>query len=185
MKISEIVLEKIDNILKNKPKPKFDWRDSLYEKIKYLSLDDKGDVGEEVTYDILKGKNCDVEYSRGVTELTKGWDIKSDGVKIEIKLATITVDTGSFQHENLHPQRDFDAVLFIDITPEELFLTAVKKKDIKWKELHRRENGVYKCDFTIKQIKENKIPKFKKYKTGLVETDKDFFEIYKHLACED
>ncbi len=181
MQISKIVLDKIEYILKNKPKSKFDWHDSIYEKITHIPLDDKGDVGEEITYDILKKNGCDVIFEKGITELTKGWDIKSDGIKIEIKLATITIGTGMFQHENLHPQRDFDAILFIDIAPSELFLTAVKKKDIEWKLLHRRENGVYKCDFTINQIKNNSIIRFKKYKTGIVKTDKDFFEIYKYL----
>ena len=37
------------------------------------------------------------------------------------------------------------------------FLTAVFKKDIIWKNLHRRVNGVYKCDFTINHIKNNEI----------------------------
>jgi hypothetical protein len=60
----------------------------------------------------------------------------------------------------MHPQRAFDGVLFIDVAPSEIYLTAVCKKDILWRKLHRRENGVYKCDFTIKHIKENKILRF-------------------------
>ena len=47
--------------------------------------------------------------------------------------------------------------------------------------MHRRENGIYKCDFSIKHIKDNKILKFKKYKTGLINSIKDFFDIYKWL----
>jgi len=98
-----------------------------------------------------------------------------------VKFATITIGTGLFQHENLHPQRDFDGVLFIDVAPNEIYLTAVCKKDINWKKLHRRENGVYKCDFSIKHIKDNKMPKFKNHKTGLIGSLKDFFNIYKWL----
>ena len=86
-----------------------------------------------------------------------------------------------FQHENLHPQRDFDGILFIDVSPNEIYLTAVCKKDIIWKELHRRPNGDYKCDFSIKHIKDKKILKFEKHKTGLVNSAKDFFSIYKWL----
>jgi hypothetical protein len=144
----------------------------------------KGDVGEEITYDILKSKGCDVEYAKGVTEATKGWDVKSNGIKIEVKLATITIGSGGFQHENIEAQRDYDAILFIDVAPNEVFLTAVFKKDINWTgkgKLHRRVNGVYKCDFTINAIKNNKITKFKAYKTGLVKTDEDFYNIYKYL----
>jgi len=61
------------------------------------------------------------------------------------------------------------------------FLTAVFKKDIIWKNLHRRVNGVYKCDFTINHIKNNEITKFNAYKAGLIETDDDFYNIYKYL----
>lgn len=188
MQISNIILAKIQEILKKKPKPKFLWHNSLYEKIQFISLDDKGDVGEEITYDILKNKGCDVEYAKGVTEATKGWDVKSNGIKIEVKLATITIGSGGFQHENVESQRDFDAILFIDVAPNEVFLTAVKKKDINWKgkgKLHRRITGAYKCDFTIKNIKENKITKFNSYKTGLIKTDEDFYNIYKYLENVD
>ena len=156
MQISDIILAKIREILNKKPKSNFDRHGSLYEKIAFIPLDDKGDVGEEITYDILKRKGCDVEYEKSATKETKGWDVKSNGIKIEIKLATITVGTGMFQHENLEAQRDFDAILFIDVAPNEIFLTAVKKKDILWRKLHRRINGVYKCDFSIKHIKERK-----------------------------
>jgi hypothetical protein len=181
MKMSDIILAKIQEIAGKKPKPKFDWLNSLYGKIQFIPLDDKGDVGEEITYDILKSKGCEVEYAKGFTEATKGWDVKSNGIKIEVKLATITIGSGGFQHENLEAQRDYDAILFIDVAPNEVFLTAVKKKDIIWKDLHRRVNGVYKCDFTIKNIKDCKIAKFSAYKTGLIETDEDFYNIYKYL----
>lgn len=185
MKISDIILSKIEEIIARKPKAKFDWHDSLYEKIQFIPLDDKGDVGEEIARDILMNKGCKVEFEKGVTGETKGWDIKSNGLKIEVKLATITIGSGGFQHENLESQRDFDAVLFIDVAPNEVFLTAVKKKDIIWKSLHRRINGVYKCDFTIKNIKDNKISKFKEYKTGIIETDEDFYNIYKYLETDN
>ncbi len=181
MQISDIILAKIQEIINRKPKAKFNWHDSLYEKIQFIPLDDKGDVGEEITYDILKSKGCDVVYDKGVTDTMKGWDVKSNGIKMEVKLATITVGSGGFQHENLEAQRDYDAILFVDVAPNEVFLTAVKKNDIIWNSLHRRINGVFKCDFTIKNIKENKITKFKAYKTGKVETDEDFYNIYKYL----
>lgn len=181
MQISDIILAKIHEVIDRKPKAKFNWHNSLYEKIQFISLDDKGDVGEEITYDILKEKGCKVKYEKGVTGETKGWDIESNGIKIEVKLATITVGSGGFQHENLEAQRDFDAILFIDVAPNEIFLTAVKKKDIIWRKLHRRINGVYKCDFTIEHIKNNDISKFGAYKTGSIKTDNDFHNIYKYL----
>ena len=182
MNITDIILKKIKEIQTRKQLPKFDWNDSLYEDIKFLTIDERGQIGEEIAVDILKSFECDVDYDSSRTAEVKGWELISNGLKIEMKLATITVvGSGQFQHENLHPQRDFHGVLFIDITPEEVYLTAVCKKDILWKKLHRRPNGYYKCDFTIKHIQNNSIPKFDKYKTGLINSAQDFFDIYKWL----
>lgn len=183
MSISDVILKKIKDIRERKPPQKFNWNDSLYEDIQLLTIDERGQLGEEITVDILKDFNCKISYYASVTGAEKGWDFISNGFKIETKLATITIGTGLFQHENLHPQRDFDGILFIDITPNEIYLTAVCKKDIIWKKLHRRESGVYKCDFSIKHIrdKDNRIAKFSKYRTGLVNSEQDFFDIYKWL----
>lgn len=181
MKISDIILKKIAEIKKRKPPQMFDWNDSLYEDIQFLTIDERGQLGEEITVEILKDFKCKINYNASITKAVKGWDFVSNGLKIEVKFATITIGTGLFQHENLHPQRDFDGILFIDVAPNEIYLTAVCKKNILWRNIHRRENGVYKCDFSIKHIKDNKIPKFEKHKTGLVNSAKDFFNIYKWL----
>jgi len=181
MGIADIIFKKIEEIQKRKPPQKFDWNDSLYEDIKFLSIDERGQLGEEITVEILKSFKCNIVYDSSITEAVKGWDLISNRLKIEVKFATVTIGTGLFQHENLHSQRDFDGVLFIDVTPNKIYLTAVCKKDILWKKLHRRPNGDYKCDFSIKHIEDNKIPKFKKYKTGLVSSTEDFFNIYKWL----
>lgn len=181
MNISDIILQKVKDIQSRKPPQKFDWNDSLYEDIQFLTIDERGQLGEEITVDILKSVGCKVDYDSSRTSEVKGWDLISNGLKIETKLATITVGSGGFQHENLHSQRDFDGILFIDVAPNEIYLTAVCKKDILWKKLHRRPNGDFKCDFSIKHIKDNKIPKFEKYKTGLVSSVDDFFNIYKWL----
>ena len=130
-----------------------------------------------------------------------GYDLIANGVKLEIKLATITRSSGEFQHENLHSQRSYDAILFIDIAPEQVFLTAVKKGGVIWtlkgadkktepgktpkSALHRRPNGDYKCDFTIKHIQANDIPKFRDFKTGEIKTTEDFLNIYKHVDTKD
>lgn len=181
MNISDIILNKIKKIQKRKPPQQFDWNDSLYEDTQFLTIDERGQLGEEITAEILDDFDCNVDYDPSRTEATKGWDLISNGLKIEVKFATITIGSGQFQHENLHPQRDFHGILFIDITPTEAYLTAVCKNDILWKKIHRRESGVYKCDFTIKHIQNNAIPKFEKYKTGLIKSDQDFYNIYKWI----
>ena len=181
MDIKNIVLGKIKEIQTRKPKSGFVWDGSLYQDIQHLTLDDKGQLGEEITVDILRSFNCNVIFDSSVTDEVKGHDLISNGIKIEVKLATITIGSGLFQHDNLHPQRNFNAVLFIDITPNEIYLTAVLKDDFIWKDITRRENGLYKYDFSIKHIKNKTIPKLKKYETGLVNSTKDFFDIYKWI----
>lgn len=181
MKISTIILKKIKEIKKRKPPQMFDWNDSLYEDIQFLTIDERGQLGEEIAIEILKNFKCKIRYDASITGAEKGWDFISNGLKIETKLATITIGTGLFQHENLHPQRDFDGILFIDVAPNEVYLTVVCKKDIIWKKIHRRESGIYKCDFSIKHIKDNKILKFENHKTGLVNSAEDFFNIYKWI----
>ena len=181
MKISDIIFKKIKEIKRRKLPQKFDWNDSLYEDIQFLTIDERGQLGEDITVEILKDFKCKIDYDSSITEAVKGWDFVSNGLKIEVKFATITIGTGLFQHENLHAQRDFDGILFIDVAPNEIYLTTVCKKDIIWKNLHRRPNGDYKCDFSIKHIKDNKISKFEKHKTGLVSSAEDFFNTYKWL----
>lgn len=181
MDIKSIILNKIKEIQGRKPPQMFDWIDSLYENIKFLSIDERGQLGEEIAVEVLKSFQCTVDYNPSRTGAVIGWDFICNNLKIETKLATITIGTGLFQHENLHSQRDFDGILFIDVAPNEVYLTAVCKKDTLWRELHRRPNGDYKCDFSIKHIQSNSIPKFEKYKTGLVNSAEDFFNIYKWL----
>ena len=117
MEIKNIIQKGIEKILKDKPIQRFDWKDSMYEDTQYLSIDERGQLGENVAVSILKDFGCSIDYDSGVTSATKGYDFISNNIKIEVKTATITIGSGQFQHENLHSQRNFDAILFIDIAP--------------------------------------------------------------------
>ncbi len=192
MEIIDFVQGRIENILTSKEPQKFNWNNSMFEDTQYLSIDKRGRLSEIITANILRNMGCNISYHNNSTDPERGYDLISNNIKIEVKLATITVGSGMFQHENLSPQRNFDAVIFIDIAPNSLYLTSVKKQNIIWslkagdrrknlRKLHRRPNGLYKCDFTIKSIENNKILQFREYKTGKVKTFIDFFEIYQHL----
>lgn len=191
--IKNDILDKIREILDRKSKQKFDWNDSLYEDLKnYLSIDERGQLGEEIIVNILKSnENFDIKYDSSVTDPTKGFDFICNSIKIEVKTATITSNNGMFQHEHMHSQRDFDAILFLDIAPNNIFLTAVKKEDIIWarkrtdgedkQALHRRPNGDYKCDFNINHIKRNNMPKFRNFKTMEILKRNDVIKIVEYL----
>lgn len=180
MKLEDIIKRKIDNIISNRTD---DWGGSIYENIKrMLELDERGDLGEHLIAESMKHRNHNVIYKRGLTGENIDYDIIIDDVRIEIKTATITISKGkrtNFQHENiLREQRTYDALLFIDITPDTIYLTAVNKPDVLWNKCHSRKyDNYYKIDFTEKQILNNNISKFKNYKTGKVKTTEDIERI--------
>lgn len=187
--IKTVIINKIDEIISRKKKQKFIWQNSTYEDIKmYLSIDERGDLGEEIIYDVCtKLTNWIVEYDPSVTDNEKGYDIIINNKKIEIKTATITSGSGMFQHEHLEAQRDYDLIIFFDIAPDNVFITIAKKEDIMWRRkkgddinktiIHRRPNGDYKCDINISQILNNNIPKLRNFATGEVKHKQDIIDI--------
>lgn len=133
-----------------------------------LEIDERGQVGEGLCAEIFKIKGCKVDYDPNQTDYEKGWDLKVDGIKLEIKTATIGKTNPTFQHEGLSPQRDFQGIIFVDVAPNDIYLTCLTKKEINWKKLHHRKNsGVYKMDWNVKKVLENRI-----------ETTDDFFKKY-------
>lgn len=155
MEIKNIILKQVEDF---KVKWKATWDGGIYESILSLSIDERGQLGEELCVEILREKGCNVEYDPNVTAETKGYDLMSNGIKIEVKLATLGKSTASFQHESLYPQRDFEGLILIDVAPNDIYLSCIAKKDIKWKELHHRKNsGYYKMDKRLKDILDKKI----------------------------
>ena len=77
MKITDIILRKIKEIQTRKPKQMFDWNDSLYEDMQYLTIDERGQLGEEITVDILKNFKCKVKYDSSVTSEVRGGILKA------------------------------------------------------------------------------------------------------------
>ncbi|RLA06618.1 MAG: hypothetical protein DRQ51_08860 [Gammaproteobacteria bacterium] len=191
--VEKTIIGKVNEMLSRKKKQKFVWNDSIYEDLKiYLSIDERGQLGEEIIYDICKDiSGLNIEYDSSVTDNEKGYDIIINNKKVEVKTATITSGSGMFQHEHLEAQRDYDYILFLDIAPNEVFLTLTKKQDVMWRRkkgdpanktaIHRRPNGDYKCDFTIKHIKNNGIPKFRNFKTSQIKIKQDIINIIKHI----
>lgn len=191
--IEKILKNKIDEILNRKPKQKFIWNDSIFEDLKiYLSIDERWQLWEELINDILKDKSWfNVIFDPSVTDAIKWYDIIVNNKKIEIKTATITSNSWWFQHEHLEAQRDYHYIFFLDISPNRVFWTLVRKEDIIWTKkrldwktksaLHRRPNWDYKCDFTIKHILNNNIPKFRNFITKELKVENDLIELFKNI----
>lgn len=155
------------------------WEDSNHGIIKKLSIDDIWQVWEELFFEALNDF-YPVVYFPHKTGPDKWYDIVVNDIKIEIKTSTIS-QNGAFQHENIDIDRNFDAIAFIDITPDEFFLILAWKKDILWDNLHLRPNWLYKCDFTTNMIYKTWICRFNNYSIGAINNTEDIKDVFNHF----
>ena len=168
--------------------------DSKYLLIKEMSNDDTGEIGELLMEKIFKEHCFHVEFEKAMTSVDKDWDIiiakdKKRKFKIEVKTATIGKTSNTFQHEKFFRNREYDIVTFLDFTANDLYCIFAWKKDILWSTLTKRKvNGKftseYKFDFSLKNIKDKKIKKFKKAYISKIETDKDLIDLFTKMIDE-
>lgn len=190
-KISEKVLYCIDTIVSTQNSREHNWNsDSTYEPLRIMnSIDDKGEVGEMLLYEVLKD-HFKVNWEKAVTSRElheKDWDIIIQGITIEVKTATMGNTSKTFQHEKFFKNRNYDAVVFLDFTPDEFYITFAKKTDIIWDRLHKRKvNGVltseYKFDFSLKNLKEKNINKLENYEIKLIKTEGDLVSFFTEIT---
>lgn len=72
------------------------------------------------------------------------WDIEAFWLKIEIKTATLDVNN-KFQHEGIKSNKEWDVIAFLDIAPNEFYVTFIHKDDFIF--------DIDKLDNKNKQIK--------------------------------
>lgn len=168
-KLDERFRKVAKSVLSRKP-PKINWKGSNYGSIIELSIDQRGQVGEELTVNILREKGCEIVYNPNKTDREKDWDMISNGIKIEIKLATLGKEGRSFQHEGLERSRRFDALMILDVAPDALYLSCYDYEELDWKAMHRRPNGVYKFDLSLAKVQNHR-----------VDTVEEFFSSYKAM----
>ncbi|TSC95221.1 MAG: hypothetical protein CEN87_233 [Parcubacteria group bacterium Licking1014_1] len=184
MEIEKIVSKIISDLIKNRDHQKDNWNEhSKYLLIKNLNNDETGEVGELLLQDIFTRNGHKVEYEKAVTSEDKDWDIIIDDIKIEVKTATIGRTAKTFQHEKFFKNRNYDAFIFFDFTPNELYVTIGRKKDIVWKKLTKRMvNGVftseYKFDLSLKMIEEGKTKKIKDCCVSLINDEEDLLDLF-------
>lgn len=145
--------------------------DTYYE-IKRLSIDQRGRVGEHFLRDVFQKLNRNVVY---VNNDHGDWDIEIDGYKVEVKLATLDVNN-KFQHEGVKSSKLWDMVAFVDVAPNNLYVTFIHKDKFEFNDKHgtfilngelrkshfrgkdngnKRATGAgYKVDFPLKFLKE-------------------------------
>lgn len=163
LNILNLVLKEAQDIWKNP--------NSKYKDYRSLQIDKRGSFGErffEQTLSLIYYRRLKVEYKDG----DQGdWDLKFNGMKFEIKTSSLDVNH-KFQNEGLKKDGDYDAILFLGVAPNDLYVKFIRKKDIDFENeivhsytgithLHNRgkDNSTknatgagYKCDFKIKEM---------------------------------
>ncbi len=127
----------------NKELDKTRWKTTdLFNGIKRLSIDERGRIGEHFLRDIFQELNKNVEY---FDNDHGDWDIIVDNKKIEVKLATLDVNN-KFQHEGIKSSKLWDLIAFVDVAPNNLYITFIHKN----KFVFNNEKGTFNLNGEIR-----------------------------------
>lgn len=102
------------------------WLDSRFESVKRLSNTHVGSVGEDFVERLCEelGLECDFPLNeRGMRSKNAPWDIRIERVSFEVKTATED-GRSSFQFNHVRYHREYDALLCIGISPNEVLFGA-------------------------------------------------------------
>jgi len=132
---------------------------AAFAKYRELEIDKRGSLGErfftQTFIDLYRyNRRFSIRYRDG----DQGdWDIEINGWKFEVKTSSLDVNK-KFQNEGLKKEGDYDAVMFLGIAPEQLYVKFVAVKDIPFDKLHSREKAKtgrgYKWDFKLGEMAE-------------------------------
>ena len=139
-------------------KDKHGWAKGLFKDIHLVAPAHRGEIGERLLERLLIDAGVSGVTRAGKIDRTKKhWDIKTEDMTIEVKTATLGRNSNTFQHESIEKDRDYDALVLIDIAPDDVFITWFAKRDIPWKSegkgIHRRAKGSdYKLTLNLSRI---------------------------------
>lgn len=146
------------------------WKNSQFEGIDRLKIDYVGKIGEQYLHQLLSKLNISNDIN-GLKNRKVGGG-KGDGLinnkYVEIKTARLGIGN-SFQHELGENPWNADFMLFLDISPNDIYLTILpnltleeyemgcKYSSFPTKKITKRKNkGNFKFDTTINLLKKNK-----------------------------
>jgi len=146
--IKTMVTEAISEVTDANPSG---WEGGDFAAAKLVEIDNRGDIGERIVVKMLRALGRDVSYQPGATSEDKGWDLICDDFSFEIKTATLGKDGVTFQHENIYKTRTYDGLIFVDIAPNDIYVSCFDKRAIDWRAIHRRKDSAfYKWDTHLK-----------------------------------
>jgi hypothetical protein len=184
--ITPHTIDIVTNIIKtqyNKKQKRDIWENSKWKEISKLENDDVGKVGEQIIHDLCKLSNVDASIDGMKTKKRGGGE--GDGIingkTCEIKTARLGSSGKSFQHELGEVPWIADYMIFLDITPDKMYITIFpnfnrefyiksgksrskkKTKNVKCKPYFptrkicwRKKKGAFKLDTSIKINESNK-----------------------------
>ena len=122
--LNNLLVDLINDEL-NKSKWNFNDR---FVNIKRLSIDQRGRLGEHFFVNVFKQLNLLESYNDNAHG---DWDLEASGLKIEVKTATLDVNN-KFQHEGVKANKAWDVIAFLDISPNDFYVTFIHKNDFEF-----------------------------------------------------
>ncbi len=120
----------VEALKKNVDNPK--WKQGDFIGIKTVSNTKVGNVGQDFIEGLCNVLSipCDFPLNKANSRAKQSsWDIQLYGIKYELK--TATEDTGgNFQFNHIRYHREYDAVLCLGVTPNELYFGVWSKADV-------------------------------------------------------
>lgn len=122
------ILKGILDTYDNNPK----WRGSDFERVKNISNTQVGDVGQDFIVALCAAYHLNIELptnKQGKARRQSPWDINIDGATFEVKTATEDVKS-AFQFNHIRYHRDYDALLCLGISPNDIRFDAWPKATV-------------------------------------------------------
>lgn len=177
-KVARIVTGVIQEAADNARKEASPWDNALYGGIKELEIDARGRIGERIVVALLTAAGRAVSHSDATSE-DKHWDLMCDGLTYEVKGATLGKNGVTFQHENIYKTRLYDGLIFVDIAPNDIYITGHAKKSIVWGDLHhRKDSSFYKWDTHLRATRKHPVLQ------NRIGDLQDFVRIFTRLEAE-
>lgn len=139
------------------------WFGSTYQLLNLLKNDYAGKVGELFMVEIAEKLNLSYVYDEDKNSTDGTYDIIINSMKIEVKTAREGAHQkgeghGNHQHESLRKDDDCSHYAFVDIGPNIIHLTILRKEEMSWDKKHevlgvtphlrRSTKDQYKYDFS-------------------------------------
>ena len=148
--IQQIARSAIAEVIARQRPAKTVWDGTPLADFARVEIDTRGSVGELLAVKLLEAGGRAPVYNRDATDTEKHWDFMCDELAYEVKTATLGKGGRTFQHENIYKGRQYDGLIFVDIAPEDIYISMRAKGEIQWKELHfRQHGGFYKWDTSL------------------------------------